>query len=148
MSFETKDPVVNLRVFKNRTYATGVFLMAILGVGLYGSLVLIPLVLQTVLGYPPLQAGIAMAPRGLGSFIAMPVVGMILAKVDARKLLILGNRNLLYNSYSAFEAKPKCGILGFLLATVLYGAFARHAFCSSDDDQHGSDPERSDGQRH
>lgn len=85
-----KDPVVNLRVFKNRTYATGVFLMAILGLGLYGSLVLIPLVLQTVLGYPPLQAGIAMAPRGLGSFIAMPVVGMILAKVDARKLLILG----------------------------------------------------------
>ena len=85
-----KDPVVNLRVFKNRTYATGVFLMAVLGVGLYGSLVLIPLVLQTVLGYPPLQAGIAMSPRGLGSFIAMPVIGMILAKVDARRLLILG----------------------------------------------------------
>jgi DHA2 family multidrug resistance protein len=85
-----KEPVVNLRVFKNRTYATGVFLMAVLGLGLYGSLVLIPLVLQTVLGYPPLQAGIAMAPRGLGSFIAMPVIGMILVKVDARKLLLLG----------------------------------------------------------
>ena len=85
-----KDPVVDLRVFKNMTYSTGVFLMAVLGVGLYGSLVLIPLVLQTVLGFPALQAGIAMAPRGVGSFIAMPVVGIILAKVDARKMLGVG----------------------------------------------------------
>jgi DHA2 family multidrug resistance protein len=85
-----KDPVVDLRVFRNITYSSGVFLMAVLGVGLYGSLVLIPLVLQTVLGYPAFQAGIAMAPRGFGSFIAMPVIGMILAKVDARKVLTLG----------------------------------------------------------
>ncbi|MGA2481784.1 MAG: DHA2 family efflux MFS transporter permease subunit [Candidatus Acidiferrales bacterium] len=85
-----KEPVVNLRVFKNRTYSTGVFLMAILGVGLYGSTVLIPLVLQTLLGYPALQAGIAMAPRGLGSFIAMPLVGLLMAKFDARKMLGLG----------------------------------------------------------
>ena len=85
-----KDPVVDLRVFKNLTYSTGVFLMTVLGVGLYGSLVLIPLVLQTVLGYPAFQAGIAMAPRGFGSFIAMPVVGAVLAKVDPRKMLAGG----------------------------------------------------------
>lgn len=85
-----KDPVVNLRVFTNRTYSTGVFLMALLGVGLYGTTVLIPLVLQTLLGYPALQAGIAMAPRGLGSFIAMPVVGIMMAKFDPRKMLSAG----------------------------------------------------------
>jgi DHA2 family multidrug resistance protein len=86
----TAEPVVNLRVFKNRTYSTGVFLMAMLGVGLYGTTVLIPLVLQTLLGYPALRAGIAMAPRGLGSFIAMPLVGLIMTKFDPRKLLTLG----------------------------------------------------------
>ncbi|HEV2382149.1 MAG TPA: DHA2 family efflux MFS transporter permease subunit [Terriglobia bacterium] len=85
-----KDPVVNLRVFKNRNYSIGVFMMAILGVGLYGSVVLIPLVLQTLLGYPAMQAGIAMVPRGLGSFIAMPLVGAIMTKFDPRKLLMLG----------------------------------------------------------
>jgi len=84
------DPVVNLRVFKSRTYSTGVFLMSMLGVGLYGTTVLIPLILQTLLGYPALRAGIAMAPRGLGSFIAMPVVGLIMSKFDPRKLLIVG----------------------------------------------------------
>ena len=85
-----EEPVVNLRVFKSRNYSIGVFMMAILGVGLYGSVVLIPLVLQTLLGYPAMQAGIAMVPRGLGSFIAMPVVGVILTKFDSRKLLMLG----------------------------------------------------------
>jgi MFS transporter, DHA2 family, multidrug resistance protein len=85
-----KDPVVNLRVFKDRTYSTGVFLMSLLGVGLYGTTVLIPLILQTLLGYPAIRAGIAMAPRGLGSFIAMPVAGFIMAKLDPRKMLTVG----------------------------------------------------------
>jgi MFS transporter, DHA2 family, multidrug resistance protein len=86
----TKHPVVDLRVFKVRTYATGVFLMTVLGFVLYGSLVLLPILLQTLLGYPALQAGIAMAPRGLGSFIAMPIVGAIMIRFDPRKLLTLG----------------------------------------------------------
>ena len=85
-----QDPVIHLSVFKERTYTTGVFLMTTLGFVLYGSLVLLPLFLQTVLAYPAIQAGIAMSPRGLGSFIAMPVVGMIVAKVDPRKLLTAG----------------------------------------------------------
>src|SRR5207247_10843753 len=49
-----------------------------------------PLFLQTVLDDPASQAGIAMAPRGLGSFIAMPIVGLLVAKTDPRKLLSIG----------------------------------------------------------
>jgi DHA2 family multidrug resistance protein len=86
----TSAPVVNLRVLKNRSYATGVFLMSVVGFVLYGSLVILPLMLQTLLGYPALQAGIAMAPRGMGSFLTMPLVGLITTKVDVRKLLALG----------------------------------------------------------
>src|SRR4030088_2712367 len=86
----TDDPVVDLRVFKERSYAVGVFLMTVVGFVLYGSLVLLPIMLQTLLGYPSLQAGIAMAPRGMGSFLAMPVVGMIVARFDPRELLAIG----------------------------------------------------------
>jgi DHA2 family multidrug resistance protein len=67
-----------------------VFLMTTLGFVLYGSLVLLPVMLQTLLGYPSLQAGIAMAPRGLGSFIGMPLVGMLIGRVDARKMVAFG----------------------------------------------------------
>jgi len=83
-------PVVSLRVFKDRTYSAGVFLMTLLGFVLYGSLVLLPIWLQTLLGYPAVQAGIALAPRGIGSFIGMTVIGRIMHKFDPRKLLAGG----------------------------------------------------------
>jgi len=83
-------PIVNLRVFRVRTYSIGVFLMTVLGFVLYGSLVLLPIFLQTLLGYSSLDAGVAMLPRGLGSFIAMPIVGLLMAKIEPRKLLFVG----------------------------------------------------------
>ncbi len=86
----TDEPVVDLRVFKERSYAVGVFLMTVVGFVLYGSMVLLPVMLQTLLGYPPLQAGIAMAPRGIGSFLMMPITGLMTGKFDPRKLLTAG----------------------------------------------------------
>ena len=86
----TDDPVVDLRVFKARSYAVGVFLMTVMGFVLYGSLVLLPIMLQTLFGYPSLQAGIAMAPRGIGSFFMMPITGLMTGRFDPRKLLTIG----------------------------------------------------------
>jgi DHA2 family multidrug resistance protein len=86
----TDHPVVDLHVFRERTYTAGVFLITVLGFVLYGSLVLLPIMLHTLLGYPSLQAGIAMAPRGMGSFLAMPVIGLLVGRVGARRLLALG----------------------------------------------------------
>ncbi|HWR35189.1 MAG TPA: DHA2 family efflux MFS transporter permease subunit [Clostridia bacterium] len=88
--FRTKDPVVNLRVFRNRTYATGVFMMTILGFVLYGSTVLLPIWLQTLMGYPAMESGLAMLPRGMGSFLFMPIVAILMGKVEPRKLLACG----------------------------------------------------------
>jgi DHA2 family multidrug resistance protein len=93
-------PIVDLRVFKVRTYATGVFLMTVVGFVLYGSIVLIPIFLQTLLGYPSLQAGWALLPRGLGAFIAMPFVGALMSKVEPRKLLFMG---FLVAAYSMWD---------------------------------------------
>ncbi|MGE3885115.1 MAG: DHA2 family efflux MFS transporter permease subunit [Vicinamibacterales bacterium] len=84
------EPVIDLRVFRLRSYATGVFLMTSLGFVLYGSLVLLPIMLQTLLGYPSLEAGIAMAPRGMGSLIGMPTVGMLIGRLDPRRLVAVG----------------------------------------------------------
>jgi DHA2 family multidrug resistance protein len=88
--WRAEHPVVDLRVFRSRTYAAGVLLITVVGFVLYGSLVLLPILLQTLLAYPALQAGIALAPRGVGSFLAMPVVGAVLGRIDARRLLGVG----------------------------------------------------------
>jgi len=87
---QTDEPVVDLRVFKARSYAVGVFLMTVVGFVLYGSMVLLPIMLQTLLAYPPMQAGIAMAPRGIGSFFMMPITGLMTGRFDPRKLLTVG----------------------------------------------------------
>jgi DHA2 family multidrug resistance protein len=86
----SKNPIVNLSVFKEPTYATGVGLITMMGFVLYGSMVVFPILLQTIMRYPPLQAGIAMAPRGIGMLLVTPLVGMLIARVDSRRLLALG----------------------------------------------------------
>ena len=85
-----KNPIIHLKVFRDRTYAIGVFLMTTVGFVLYGSLVLLPIILQTLLGYSAMQAGIAMAPRGIGSLLFTPVIGIVLGRVGARKILAAG----------------------------------------------------------
>jgi MFS transporter, DHA2 family, multidrug resistance protein len=104
----TADPVIDLRVFKARSYAVGVFLMTIVGFVLYGSMVLLPIMLQTLLAYPPLQAGIAMAPRGIGSFFMMPLTGLMTGRFDARKLLtsglLIGGFTLIWLSWLNLQA--------------------------------------------
>jgi len=104
----TDDPIVDLRVFKARSYAVGVFLMTVVGFVLYGSMVLLPVMLQTLLGYPPLQAGIAMAPRGIGAFVMMPITGLMTGRFDPRKLLtaglMIGGASLLWLSSLNLQA--------------------------------------------
>jgi MFS transporter, DHA2 family, multidrug resistance protein len=87
---KAKHPVIDLTVFKYRSYAVGTFLMTIVGFVLYGSTVLLPLLMQELLGYTATHAGVTNLPRGLASFLFMPVVGILTGKVDARKLLAVG----------------------------------------------------------
>jgi DHA2 family multidrug resistance protein len=84
------EPIVQLRVFINRNFAVGCAMIASVGVVLYGSTALLPLFLQTLLGYPALQSGMAVSPRGIGSILSMVVVGRLIGKVDARYLIAFG----------------------------------------------------------
>src|SRR5512146_515201 len=86
----TDHPVVDLRALKDSTFAAGVFLISIVGFILYASLVILPIYLQTLLGYPAFTAGKALSPRGVGSLCATPIVGILTSKIDPRKILALG----------------------------------------------------------
>jgi DHA2 family multidrug resistance protein len=118
----TRDPVVHLRVFKNRTYSAGVFLMTVLGFVLYGSMLLLPIFLQTLLGYPALNAGIAMAPRGLGSFLMMPLVGTVLGKLDPRKVLAAGLVGASWSLFSLSKLNLQAGYWDIFWPQFIQGA--------------------------
>jgi MFS transporter, DHA2 family, multidrug resistance protein len=85
--FRTPEPIVNLRVFANRNFLVGTTLIFMVGLVLYSAITLLPLYLQTLMGYPALQSGIAVSPRGLGAFLMMPLVGYLTGKIDVRKLI-------------------------------------------------------------
>ena len=118
----TRDPVVHLRVFKVRTYSAGVFLMTVLGFVLYGSMLLVPIFLQTLMGYPALDAGIAMAPRGLGSFLMMPVVGTVLTRFDPRKVLVFGLAGASYTLYALSRLNLNAGYWDIFWPQFIQGA--------------------------
>jgi DHA2 family multidrug resistance protein len=84
------DPIVNLRIFSDRNFAVGTALMTMMGAVLYGSITLLPLFLQTLMGYPATQSGLAVSPRGIGSMVAMIVVGRLIGVIDARALIAFG----------------------------------------------------------
>ena len=95
-----EHPILDLTVFKYRSYAIGTFLMTFIGFVLYGSTVLLPLLMQVILGYTALHAGVTNLPRGLASFCIMPIVGRLTDKVDHRKLLGIG---LVASAYAMWE---------------------------------------------
>ena len=118
----TRNPVVNLSVFKIGNYSTGVFLMTVLGFVLYGSIVMTPLWLQTLMGYSALQAGMAMLPRGLGAFLFMPFVGILINKVDPRKLLAAGLIICSYSLYLMSRLNLNAGYWDIFWPQILQGS--------------------------
>ena len=86
----TDHPVVDLRVLRDRSFSAGVFLISLLGFVLYASLVLLPLYLQTLMGYPAYNSGLALSPRGIGALLFTPLAGHLTTKTDPRRLLAVG----------------------------------------------------------
>jgi DHA2 family multidrug resistance protein len=84
------EPIVNLRVFLNRNFAVGCAMIATVGVVLYGSTALLPLFLQTLLGYSAMDSGLAVSPRGVGAVVSMIIVGRLIGRFDARYLIAFG----------------------------------------------------------
>jgi DHA2 family multidrug resistance protein len=85
-----KEPVIDLRMLKNRNFAIATTAMFFLGFVLYSTTVLIPQLLQQLLGYTAQLAGMALSPGGAVIMCMMPVVGILVSKVDTRVLLIFG----------------------------------------------------------
>jgi DHA2 family multidrug resistance protein len=87
---KTEHPLIDLRVFKSRNFAAGVLLMTTLGAVLYGTTAALPIFLQTLMGYPALESGFALSPRGLGAFVTTAIVGRLVGKVPSRILITIG----------------------------------------------------------
>jgi len=85
-----KTPVIDVKMFKNFNFASSNLMMFMLGIVLFSSLVLMPLFLQTLLGYTSQLAGLALSAGGLVLLIEMPIMGQLTTKFQARRLIAFG----------------------------------------------------------
>src|SRR5271163_1159926 len=95
-----KDPIIDLHLFRQRTFATANFLMFMLGFALLGSTLLLPQLMQTLLGYTAERSGMALSPGGFAIMLAMPMVGFLLSRFSPRWLMLFGLTML---SFSLFH---------------------------------------------
>ena len=116
-----RDPIVNVRILGNRNFAVGIFLVTLLGAVLYGTTAALPLFMQTLLGYPALQSGIALSPRGIAAFVASMVVGRIVGKVSNRLLMSIGFGLLTVSSLMLGRVNLSMDVSAIIWPSVLNG---------------------------
>ena len=88
--WKQKDPIIDLHLFRDRTFGISNLLMFMLGFALLGSTLLLPLFSQTLLGYTAAQAGLALMPGGFAIILLLPLVGFLLSRYPPRWLLLFG----------------------------------------------------------
>jgi MFS transporter, DHA2 family, multidrug resistance protein len=89
-SWTNPKGLVDLHILKNRNFRTGCFMIAMLGMCIYITIAILPLYYQEILGYTAFTAGLVVGPRGIGSFIGSPIIGILGSRIDNRKLLCAG----------------------------------------------------------
>lgn len=94
-----EHPIVNLRTFRNISFSTGNVVMFFAFFNLFGSIVLLPIYLQTLMGYNATLAGLVLGPGGVATLLAMPVAGRLVTRMNPRALLFLG---IAISSYSTY----------------------------------------------
>ena len=85
-----REPLVNLRILKNRNFGVACGLFFCFGAAIYGLVTLQPLFLQTLLGYTAFDAGLTVTPRGIGAFFALFIVGALIGRLGGRNLAAIG----------------------------------------------------------
>ncbi|MFI7587524.1 DHA2 family efflux MFS transporter permease subunit [Spongisporangium articulatum] len=85
-----EEPLVNLRLYKNRVFAASNITLALLIVSVFGGMLLAPLYLQTVRGETALSTGLLLAPQGLGAMIAMPIAGTLADRTGIGRIVPFG----------------------------------------------------------
>jgi MFS transporter, DHA2 family, multidrug resistance protein len=86
----TKEPILDFSVFADRNFTLGAALVSLSAFGLYASMLLVALYTQKVLGYDAWNAGLVLAPGGVGNMISLVIAGRLIAHVDQRGLLAIG----------------------------------------------------------
>lgn len=115
------QPIVNLRLYKDRTFATGSLVMFFLFFNLFGSIVLLPIYVQSLMGYSAYDAGMVLGPGGAATLLVMPVVGKLVQKVNPKKILAVGIVICAYTTWTMSHFNLQADFWTFVWPRVTLG---------------------------
>jgi MFS transporter, DHA2 family, multidrug resistance protein len=115
------NPFLDLGMFTDRNFVTGLVLILMTGITLFSGLALLPPMLQSLMGFPVIETGLLMGPRGIGTMVSMIVVGRLVSKYDPRYLVIAGTLLMGYSLYMMTEFDVVMGTGPILLSGFLQG---------------------------
>lgn len=128
VELRSPEPVVNLRIFKNRGFAAGNMIQFFTFGAMFGSLVILPIYLQRFMGYTAYLAGLALAPGGVATLFAMPIAGKLVTKVSPKAILISGLLITAYSTYLLTQITLQVGIDFVYWTRVVMGVGLGFAF--------------------
>jgi len=116
-----EHPFLDPHIFRDRNLTTALLLIFMVGIVLLAGLALMPPMLQNILGYPVITAGIVLAPRGVGTMISMIVVGRLVQRVDARILIFTGLSITAFSLYQMTGFSPQMDKTLIVVSGVVQG---------------------------
>jgi len=116
-----REPIVQLRVFLDRNFAVGTLITCMYGFVLYGATAMLPLFLQTMLGYSALQSGMTVSPRGIGAMASMIMVGILVRYIDGRLLMAFGFALLGASTWMLGNISLEIGMVSVVAPNVING---------------------------
>lgn len=120
-SFTTSKPFIQFALFKDKNFVGGCVFMAVMGLVLYSTMALSSPFLQNVIGYPIITAGVLLASRGCGTFVAMMLVGRVMRYVEARTLIITGLSLTAGSLFAMTGWTDQTGVTEIVMVSIVQG---------------------------
>jgi DHA2 family multidrug resistance protein len=120
-SLRDRHPIVDLKVFKFRSFSVGSFLGIIMGFGLYGTALILPLFFQSLLGFTAFDTGLALMPGAFSTALSMLIIGRILNRIDGRWSIVFGTLLFAWSSWMLGGLSVQAGYWDVFWPRVIQG---------------------------
>ena len=116
------EPIIDLRLFRSRSFAASAGLMFMFGLSIFGAMLLLPLYYQQARGQSALDAGLALAPQGLGMMVALAIAGRLTDKIGPRPIVLVGMVLATLGTIPYAQVGPGTSALALGASLIIRGA--------------------------
>lgn len=116
-----KHPIVDLREFRNYSFAIGNIAVFVIMINLFGNIILPPIYVQTLMGYTAILAGMVIMPGGIASLLAMPVVGRLINEMNPKYIVVFGMLIMSYAAHLMSQFNLYADFMTIVTPRVIFG---------------------------